>query len=90
MSKGDFKRKLLVDTLELPADIALDLQNITLIGDEELQVAGHMGLLEYASSYIRIKTKLAPLKVFGTGLIIKEIGAEVVVVAGKIDKFSFD
>jgi len=91
IDKNGIKRKLLVQALELPADIVLDLPNITLLGDEELHIAGHAGLLEYAAGHIKIKTKSSSVvKVFGSNFIIKEIGAENIVVSGKIDKLGFD
>ena len=88
MSKNNIKRKI-TTALELPKDIMLNLPIVALTGDEELALSNHKGLLEYAAGHVRLGTSLGPLKVFGTNLILKEITAESVIIAGKIHQVAW-
>ncbi|MDR2168070.1 MAG: sporulation protein YqfC [Clostridiales bacterium] len=82
---NSLKRRI-IQALELPADIMLDLPVVTVTGDEELVLTNHRGLLEYGAGHVRLGCSRGQIKIFGTNLILKEITAESIVIAGKIDK----
>ena len=83
----NLKRRL-ADALELPKDIMLDLPVVTLVGDEEMLLTNHRGVLEYATDHVRISTALGVFKVVGTDLVLKEVSAEDIRVFGKINGVS--
>ena len=86
----DKLRRKIVAAMELPKDITLDLPVLVLTGDEEALVRNHKGLLEYGAGFVRLKTSIGAVKIFGTDLMLKEITTESVFVAGKIDKVTWE
>ena len=75
----------LSEALELPLDITLDLPKINIIGDKEVSVFNHKGIIEYTSHLIRINSKIGILKVMGTELEIKNILNEEILIVGNIE-----
>lgn len=76
----------LSEALELPIDIALDLPRITIIGNVEVRIFNHKGIIEYDSKMIRINSRIGIIKVFGNELEIKNILSEEILVVGNIEK----
>jgi len=67
----------------------LDLPIINAIGDEELVISNHKGIAGYTREQTRVKTSIGEVAVWGTGLILKEISKENIVVVGKIEGIGF-
>ena len=78
-------RRRITTTFELPLDIMLDLPSINLIGDEKLVLSNHKGIVEYIKEKVRVRTSMGIVNVLGSGLVIKEISDENIVIAGKIE-----
>ncbi len=78
------------EILELPKDIVLDLPKITLIGNLEMSVENHKGIIEYTDEKIRISIKDGILIILGQELSIKTILDEEIKIKGKIDSIEFD
>ncbi|SHJ46593.1 sporulation protein YqfC [Geosporobacter subterraneus DSM 17957] len=77
------------ELLELPKDIVLDLPRITLIGNLQIYIENHKGIVEYSKTRIRIKTKSGILRITGKELMIKNIAAEEIVVCGSFESIEF-
>lgn len=76
----------LSEALELPIDIALDLPRITIIGDIEVSVSNHKGIIQYDKKIIRINSKSGIIKVIGNNLEIKNILSEEILITGNIEE----
>ena len=76
----------LSEALELPIDIALDLPRITIIGNVEVRIFNHKGIIEYDSQMIRVNSRIGIIKVIGNELEIKNILSEEILVVGNIEK----
>ncbi|HLT57733.1 MAG: sporulation protein YqfC [Limnochordales bacterium] len=74
----------LVRALELPQDIVFNLPKTTLIGDVQMLVENHQGLLKYTPREIRIRTTQGELVVTGSRLAIGSILPQELVVDGRI------
>lgn len=77
------------DALEIPKDILLDLPRITLIGNLQVSIENHKGIIEYSNEYIRVKIKDGVIKVSGMNLVIKTIITEEIIISGKIASIDF-
>lgn len=75
----------LSDALELPMDIALDIPKITIIGNMEINITNHRGIIEYNSNLIRINTKIGIIKLRGQDMVIRNILSEEITVSGTIE-----
>lgn len=91
MSRESKKRVdyLLTHFLELPKDVVMDLPRITLLGDMQLYVENHRGIIEYTKEKIRISTSLGELLINGSGLVLRNIFPDEIAVDGKIEGVSF-
>lgn len=78
------KMEILADYLELPKDLMLDLPRITLLGNLQLIIENHRGIIEYTKERIRISTSLGELLIDGEGLVLRNIFPDEIAVDGKI------
>ena len=73
---------------DLPADALTGLPRIELVGDRELRMENHRGILAYGSEEIHISGGKLIVKVRGTGLELKAMNARELLITGTI--FSVD
>lgn len=87
MSWKERRRKLqqqAANWLEIPKDIALDLPKVVLVGNLQVFVENHQGILEYAPELIRIKVSLGELVIRGSELLLRNILMHEIVIEGRI------
>lgn len=77
------------DILELPKEVMLDLPKITSVGNQQLIVENHKGIIEYTSNKIRISVSLGILMIQGKNLYIKTIIKEEIIIVGIIYSLEF-
>lgn len=78
------------DMLDIPKDVLLDLPKVTIIGDIQVYIENHKGIIEYTSNLVRISTALGQLIIVGEGLILRNIGLEDIYLDGQIEKIKFE
>lgn len=83
--KVDKLRQKVAQTLELPKETVMDVPKIIIIGNIQLNVENHRGIIEYGCSNIRINTSIGVLKILGTNMIIKSIVPDEIIVEGDIE-----
>ncbi|MBU5438260.1 sporulation protein YqfC [Tissierella sp. MSJ-40] len=76
----------LSEALELPKDIVMDLPKITMIGNIQLNLSNHKGIIEYTKEIIRVNTNSGVIKVTGEEMEIKTILSEEIMIVGIIEK----
>lgn len=79
-------RNWLMNQLELPADIVMDLPRITMIGHIHIYIENHRGLLTFNDKELRLLLKQGQLLVRGEQFVIKTILPEEILLEGKIHK----
>ncbi len=72
------------EAFELPTDIIMDLPKLTLVGNIEVSLFNHKGIIEYTVETIRINTKCGIFKITGEKLEIKTILSEEIIIVGLI------
>ncbi len=77
------------ETLHLPKEVVLHLPLISMVGQEELTIENHKGLMEYSTEVIRIATGIGSLKICGVSLELKQMSADCIVVKGRVDSLEF-
>jgi len=81
--KKQIKRKLSA-AFELPREIVLNLPVINMLGNEEVGIENYKGIVEYTAAQVRVLTSCGVIKIIGQELILKQVTAETIVIAGKI------
>ncbi|GGG10685.1 sporulation protein YqfC [Paenibacillus abyssi] len=77
-------RKLTAEILDLPQDVVFDLPRMTMIGDRQLYIENHRGVLHFTSDKLRLALSKGELEVTGNGLAIRAIWTEEVFIEGQI------
>lgn len=83
-TKKDNIKNVVSEILELPKDIMLGLPKMTMIGNMELHIENHKGIIEYSKEIIRINTSEGILKITGKMMSIKNIVTEELTIKGEL------
>lgn len=76
--------------LEIPPDIVLDLPRLTMLGNKQLLVENHKGIIEYTPALVRVKLSQGELTVSGDGLSIGNLQLEHILVEGTIRSLEYE
>lgn len=82
-----FTRKLrqwTAQVFELPEDMVSDVPRFTLIGNHQLYVENHRGIIHFAHDKLRLALAAGELEIIGRNLIIRGIWPEEVFIEGEI------
>ncbi len=77
-------RKLTAELLDMPHDVVYDLPRLTMIGDRQLYIENHRGVLHFSSEKLRLALSKGELEVSGRELVIRTIWTEEVFIEGVI------
>ena len=86
--KGRMHR--LAGLLELPQDIVLDLPRITILGNMQLLIENHKGIIEYTPVLVRIRLKQGEIIITGSELVLGNLQAEQMLVEGTLSEIRFN
>lgn len=86
---GSKVRKLTSDLLDLPQDVALNVPRVTLVGSLQLYIENHQGVTYFSDNELRLKINEGEFQILGSGLKIRAIYTEEVLVEGNIKSISF-
>ena len=75
--------------LDLPQDVVQDLPRITMIGNVQLYVENHRGVLHFSSENLKLELTKGKLEVYGKQLVIRAILSEEVFIEGLIDDVKY-
>jgi len=75
--------------LDLPQDVVHDMPRITMIGNMQLYIENHQGVLHFSSDLLRLQLTKGQVEVVGKDLIIRAIQAEEVFIEGTIAGVSY-
>lgn len=84
---GRMKRKLhklTASWLDMPQDVVFELPRLTLIGDRQLYIENHRGVINFTEEVLRLSLSKGELEVRGHELIIRTIWTDEVFVEGII------
>lgn len=84
------KLQALAGIFEIPQDIILDLPRITLLGNKQLLVENHKGIIEYDSSLIRIKMSQGELIITGKNFTLGNLQLEQILIEGTIAELKYE
>ena len=79
----------MAELFDLPADAAAGLSHMELLGDRQLLLEGHEGLLAYGTELIELSVGGAVVRVISAGLTLKGMTEREVRIGGRIDGIEF-
>jgi sporulation protein YqfC len=74
---------------ELPKDIMLNLPRISMIGNNQMLVENHRGVIEYTPQKIRINSTIGVIRINGQDMDLKNIAADDIMITGVIKLVEF-
>lgn len=92
MSWKDRKRQFqqqVSNFLDIPRDLMMDLPKVVLVGDVQVQVENHRGIMVYTPEEVKVNTTLGDLQINGTDLSLKNILPDEILVEGRIKSIVF-
>ncbi len=93
MAWRDFKKKVkrqMSEVLEIPSDVVLDLPKVVILGNLQVFIENHRGIVEYTSETVRINVNEYVVVVKGENLLLRNILPEEISVDGKITGVFFE
>ncbi|MDD2420632.1 MAG: sporulation protein YqfC [Heliobacteriaceae bacterium] len=82
-------QKILAGFLEMPKDILLDLPKITVIGNVQMILENHRGIVEYNEECVRVLVTGGQLVINGEKLVLRTILPEELILEGYIKKLEY-
>ena len=76
--------------LDLPADVVAGLPRVELVGDREVRMENHRGILAYGEEEIHISGGLFVIKVVGEGLKLRSMTGLELLITGRISAIQID
>ena len=87
--KGGFKG-IISDLFELPREVMLDLPRLTLVGNLQIYLENHRGVIAYDEKTVRIGVTGGELIIRGENLQIKNLIAEELLIKGTIEGLEYE
>lgn len=92
MSWKDRKRQFqqqVSNFLDIPRDLMMDLPKVVMVGDVQVQVENHRGIVVYTPEEVKVNTTLGDLQITGADLSLKNILPDEILVEGRIKSIVF-
>lgn len=83
-------KELLAEFFELPREVVLDLPRLILVGNSELFLENHRGIIEYDESKVRVGTRNGEIIIRGQGLQIRSMLQQELSLVGFIEAVEFE
>lgn len=80
----------LAGIFEIPQDIVLDLPRITMLGNKQVLVENHKGIIEYNETLVRIKLSQGELVISGNDLMLGNLQVEQILIEGVVTDIKYD
>lgn len=90
MSKREERiQQSLVRMLDIPRDLAFDLPKIVMLGNMEMSIENHDGLMEFTPERIVVSARKGAIEITGRDLCMRNILVYEMVIEGRIDSVRF-
>lgn len=84
----NYKQKL-SNALDIPKAVLLDLTKISIIGNLQIYIENHKGIVEYKDDLVRLNVLPGQIIISGHNLTLKNIGLEDLYLEGQITDIQF-
>lgn len=82
-------RRFTASVLDLPQDVIFDLPRVTMVGNMQMYIENHRGVLHFSSSLLRLQLSVGAIEVKGEELVIRTILPEEVFIEGAIQDIHY-
>lgn len=72
----------LIDKLELPRDVLMDLPKIVITGNSEISIENHRGIVVFDENIVKINSRVGLISIHGRGFEILFLGGKTITLRG--------
>ncbi len=90
MENFDKVKEIFSKVFDLPQDVVLNLPRISVIGNLEILIENHRGIIKYEDNYIKVRVHRGYLIIKGEDLFIQQVEQRLMIITGHITDLSFD
>ena len=83
------KEKIL-NKLDFPSDVSMDLPKIIVVGNREITIENHRGIIAFESSMVKINSRIGAITICGRNFEILFIGDTSMTISGKFEGVSYE
>lgn len=83
------KKNGILEKIDLPKDVMMNLPRITVLGDSEITIENHKGIESFENECIKVKTNKGIVKIEGMNFEILYIASETIVLSGKFKSVNY-
>jgi len=87
LNKG---REMIVEKFDLPKDVILDIPKILIIGNREVTIENHKGIIAFERNVIKINSRFGPITINGENFEILYIGSSTTTISGKFKSIVYE
>lgn len=80
----------LAEKLDLPRDIMMDFPKIIIIGDNEITIENHKGIVVFDEKQVKIKSKVGLVCINGMDFQIPFLGGSTITLKGKFKSIVYE
>ncbi len=77
------------DMFELPKEIMLNMPKVSLIGNNQMLVENHKGIIEYTAQRIRVNSAIGVIRIIGNDMNLRNIAVDDIMISGEIKTIEF-
>lgn len=76
--------------LEVPQDLVMDLPRITMLGNQQILLENHRGIVEYTPTDIRINLSNGTLLIKGANMSLGNLQQDQLLIEGIVEEIHYD
>lgn len=82
-------KEVLIEKLDLPKDVLLDVPKIIVTGRNEVTIENHKGIMVFERDKIKINTNMSPIEINGSEFEILYISASTITIKGYFNSIEY-
>lgn len=82
--------QVFADAFDIPRDAIADLPRLVVIGDSQLRIDNHRGLIACCGDRVTVGTGAAQLTIRGQDLVVEHIDRDRLLISGRIQQLLFE
>lgn len=75
-------KQRVADGFDLPKEVVIDVPKISMIGNNEITIENHKGIVAFDNNKMKVKTRLGNFVIEGSGIEILFIGGSTITISG--------
>ena len=83
-------KEILSGKLDLPSEVVMDIPKITIVGNKEITIENHKGILSFEKNLLKINSRIGVIDIEGSGFEILYIGGATISIGGSFEAIKYE